>query len=164
MADGTVMIVVTGDPRGKGRPRFARVGNFVRTYTDEKTEVYEGTIKALARSAMKGREPFRYSVRVDVCAHMAIPPSWPSRKREAARAGRIRPTGKPDIDNIFKCLGDACNKVVWEDDSQIVQAAISKRYGDDPRLVIMVEPIADQAADFEPRARGVGLAQIGMAV
>lgn len=148
-----VTIVMTGAPRGKGRPRFARIGAGVRAYTDAETEAYEGAIKAHARVAMAGRAPFRYAVRVDICAHMPIPPSWPFKKREAARAGRIRPTGKPDGDNIAKAIYDALNKVVWDDDAQIVHAVIVKRYSETPKLVIVAEAIEDAAADFDRDAR-----------
>jgi len=36
---------ILGEPKGKGRPRFARVGNGVRTYTPKETENYEAYIK-----------------------------------------------------------------------------------------------------------------------
>jgi Holliday junction resolvase RusA-like endonuclease len=44
--------MVEGTPIGKGRPKFARRGNFVSTYTPTKTRNYEDIIKAAATEAM----------------------------------------------------------------------------------------------------------------
>ena len=33
-----------------------------------------------------------------------------------------------DIDNILKTFFDGCNKIIWDDDSQVVQAYIEKVY------------------------------------
>jgi Holliday junction resolvase RusA-like endonuclease len=35
---------------------------------------------------------------------------------------------------------DACNLIVWIDDSQIVRSTITKRYGDTPGVWISVRP------------------------
>lgn len=163
----SITIVVEIEPRGKGTPRFfAMPGAGIRSYPDEKTRIYEGTLAAYARAAMKDRPPFPYAVRIDICAHMVIPPSWPFKKREAARSGRLRPTVKPDWDNISKAIGDAFNKIIWNDDCQVVHATVSKRYGETPKLVIVVEPIEDAAAEFDPEARRAAqpsLAGLGVA-
>ena len=36
---------IVGEPKGKGRPRFARIGNGVRSYTPKETHNYESFIK-----------------------------------------------------------------------------------------------------------------------
>jgi Holliday junction resolvase RusA-like endonuclease len=46
------MFMVYGEPVGKGRPRFAKRGNFVSTYTPLKTKTYEDEIRMMARAAM----------------------------------------------------------------------------------------------------------------
>ena len=72
---------------------------------------------------------------------MGVPPSWTRKRRDDALAGVIRPTGKPDYDNIGKVV-DALNGIVWVDDSQIVDARIRKLYDERARLVIEVEECA----------------------
>ena len=54
----------------------------------------------------------------------------------------MRPTGKPDASNILKAAEDACNKIVYHDDAQIVQAYAVKRYGAVPGLEIVVRRIS----------------------
>ena len=51
------MFMVYGEPVGKGRPRFAKRGNFVSTYTPQKTKTYEDEIRMMASAAMGSSEP-----------------------------------------------------------------------------------------------------------
>ena len=47
-----VKFSVEGVPVGKGRPKFARRGNFVQAYTPTKTKTYEQQVADAARVAM----------------------------------------------------------------------------------------------------------------
>ena len=78
------------------------------------------------------------ALNVIITEFRAIPKSWSKRKHIAANMGDIRPTTKPDWDNIGKAVCDALNGLVWKDDSQIVHATTEKYYSDDPRVVIGV--------------------------
>ena len=78
--------------------------------------------------------PLAVSVRLD----MDVPASWPASKRVAALTGKIRPTGKPDLDNCVKCILDALSGVLWRDDAQVVELLVSKRYGPEARTIIEV--------------------------
>ena len=50
----------------------------------------------------------------------------------------MRPTGRPDLDNIVKLYADAFNSVVWRDDSQVVRVVSEKRYSDRPGVLVTV--------------------------
>lgn len=132
-----VEISLPGLPRGKGRPRFSARGGFARAYTDEKTASFEGALRMAGSLAMRGREPFVCAIALDMVAVFPIPASWSKTKREQAAYGAIHPTGKPDVDNLLKCM-DGLNEIVWKDDAQIVRATVTKRYGSIPELVIVV--------------------------
>lgn len=54
-------------------------------------------------------------------------------------AGIIRPTIKPDVDNIAKVILDSLNGLAYKDDKQIVFCAISKWYGENPRVEVILE-------------------------
>lgn len=136
-----VTIVLAGQPKGKERPRFGRG----RAYTAPATRAYEEALAWAGRASMGGRPPLTGALRVRVTAFIAIPPSWPKRKQEDARDYLLRPTGKPDCDNILKTL-DALNGIVWTDDAQIVEAWIGKIYDPTPRLVISVTEITREGA------------------
>lgn len=132
-----IQIALAGAPRGKGRPRFARAGSGVRTYTDAATRSYEGDLRAEAAKVMAGRAPLEGPILVSIHAFMPVPASWSKKKRQDALSGVIRPTTKPDIDNIAKLL-DALNEVVFRDDKQITTALVAKSYSARPCLVINV--------------------------
>lgn len=62
------------------------------------------------------------------------------RWRVEALAGRIRPTKKPDLDNILKHLKDVLKGVFWRDDVQVVEylPGTGKYYGDPARWEIEI--------------------------
>ena len=140
--DLAVTIVVPGEPKGKARPRFWNG----RAVTATATRSYENDLRAIARSVMRGRPIFEAAVTVEAWAVMPIPASWSARRKAAAVSGSVVPTGKPDGDNILKCV-DALNGVVWRDDAQIADAHVHKRYGAEPRLVLMIRPLLASPSD-----------------
>lgn len=128
-------ITIPGKPRGKGRPRFSRATG--RTYTDDATAVYENLVKTMWMTVVGERLSGELAVSIE--AHYAIPQSKPKKMQAAMRDGSVRPTTKPDIDNVIKAVLDGLNGVAYADDSQVVALSASKRYSDDPRVVVIVE-------------------------
>lgn len=133
-----IQFVVPGTPVGKGRPKFARRGNFVSTYTPEKTASYENLVKVTAQAAMRGIPPFEGAVAVGIHLFVTPPASWSQKKQREALSGGIYPTSKPDLDNCLKGIMDACNEIVFKDDKQVVDVVVSKRYCTSARAVVQV--------------------------
>ncbi len=131
-----IVITLAGTPTGKGRPRFSRKSG--HAYTPEKTRTYEDNLAYIAQAAMHGRDLFEGPLQVDVRATFCPPRSWSARKRLQAYIGNIKPTTKPDADNLLKVL-DALNEIVWHDDKQIVSATISKCYGEKASYQVIVK-------------------------
>jgi len=129
MNKGAMNFVVPGEPVGKGRPKFARRGNFVTAYTPEKTASYENLVKLHAHAAMVGRPLFDGPVAVEMHLFVTPPASWSKKKQLSAISGDLWPTSKPDIDNVAKGIFDACNNIVWGDDKQVVTLSATKCYG-----------------------------------
>ena len=127
---GDISFVVPGVPVGKGRPKFARRGNFVTAYTPEKTASYENLVKVYAAQAMKGRPPIEGAVLVTIAFYVSPPASWSQKKQTSALNGGIFPTSKPDLDNCIKGIFDACNEIVFRDDKQAVDLVVKKRYAE----------------------------------
>ena len=46
---------------------------------------------------------------------------------------------RPDLDNYLKFVMDACNGVIWKDDSQVVYVTMSKSYSLIPRTQLIIE-------------------------
>ncbi len=49
------------------------------------------------------------------------------------------PRWKPDWDNLAKALTDACEGLIYTNDSRIVDAHIVKCYGDSPGVMVTIE-------------------------
>lgn len=139
-----VTIVIMGPPAGKGRPKFTRKGH---AFTPEHTRAAEKQIAWTAKSEMGSRAPMEGPLMLNFRAIYVIPKSWPKQKQMDALLGRIRPTSKPDIDNVQKLLCDAMNGIVYRDDSQIVHVECDKRYGANPSIVATVKPIIGAVTD-----------------
>ena len=135
-----IEIVVLGVPVAKGRPRFSKATG--HTYTPEKTRNFEAALKYAAEQVMGDRPPLDGPLRVQITVKLPIPASWAKKQQAAARSGALRPTKKPDFDNYAKTV-DALNQVVWLDDGQVVEAAVSKFYSDKPGMWVRVQPLGE---------------------
>jgi hypothetical protein len=123
-----ITFTVDGEARGKGRPRFARRGNFVQTYTDDRTRTYEDHVRESAKRAMGATEPLETPVSLSIYIRVSVPKSY-SKKRTKNCLDQIeRPTKKPDNSNVLKSIEDSCNGVIYKDDSQIVDSHTRKVY------------------------------------
>lgn len=130
----SIAFTVPGEPQGKGRPRVGRM----RMFTPAKTAAYEGLIALAAKQSMGPLPLMLGAVHVEVEAVCSVPRSWSKRKQAEALAGAVRPTGKPDADNVLKAVCDGMNGVVFKDDSQAVSVLLRKRYGPTPGLSVRV--------------------------
>ncbi len=134
--------IVEGDAVGKGRPRVTRNG----THTPERTKVYAQAVRRAAERQMEQTypepKPFDCPMHVDIQVRVAVPVSWSQANRGAALSGQIMPTGKPDKDNVEKAILDACNAVVWKDDSYICAGTFIKVYADTPCVIVTVRELS----------------------
>ena len=129
---------VEGDPKGKGRPRFSRVGNFTKVYTDKQTLSYEAMIATFAKQAMGASDPLKTPVSVFLHVRLPIPQSYSKKRKEACLRGVEYPK-KVDLDNVYKSITDAMQGIVYLNDSQIVEAHITKVYAETAGANIMVQ-------------------------
>ena len=135
-----VMYTVYGEPIGKGRPRFARRGAFTHAYTPEKTKTYEDEIRYMARAAMGASPPLETPVTVAIYIRVEIPKSFSKQKRKDALEGILKPTKKPDIDNVAKCHLDAIQGgIIILDDKQVVNLHVTKVYAEIGAVEVMVK-------------------------
>lgn len=130
----TLHFTITGNPRGKGRPRITTRGGFPRAYTDEKTRAYEEQIAWAAKEA--GAQPSEMPCTVVVTAYMQIPVSWNKKRKQEALESRHVST--PDVDNIAKVTMDGLNGVAWRDDSFVYWLNIKKLYSDNLRMEVTI--------------------------
>ena len=134
------MIVVEGTIRGKQRPRFNTKND--RAFTPGQTINYENWIKQcyIEQSNRLLNGPIRARIEI----YYSVPKSYfkTKRKIEAIKDGIDYPMKKPDADNIAKIVLDSLNKIAYEDDKQIVELTVIKRWTfDNERIEFEVEEI-----------------------
>ena len=134
----SVTFKVEGTPVPKGRPRFARRGKFVSTYSPKTTVDYESKVSEAARQAMGSQEPLEGPVAAYIYITLPIPASYSKKRTQACLSGEERPTKKLDIDNVVKSLGDGMNGIVYLDDGQIVSLHATKVWGTIGMVEVMV--------------------------
>lgn len=133
-----VQFTVLGEPQGKGRPRFSKVGGKVITRTPDATVLYENLIITEYRRQVGRRFEDDAMLDLRIVAYYGIPASASKKRKAAMLAGDIRPTKKPDADNIVKVVADALNEVAYHDDAQVVDCQVRKFYAEQPRIVVTI--------------------------
>lgn len=138
----SVTFKIPGAVKGKQRPRVTMQGGFARAYTPKETANYENLVKVLYMQAAKGKawmdkEPLKMII---VALH-EIPKSTSKKQAALMRADVIRPTKKPDADNIAKIICDGLNGVAYHDDTQIVELNVFKHYSDTPCVMVTIEEV-----------------------
>ena len=132
---------IYGEPKVKGRPKFSKVCGHPKARTPDNTVIYENLVQTEYRQQSGVRFPDEAMLDVRIFAYYTIPKSISKKKRQAMLDKKIRPTKKPDADNVCKVICDSLNNVAYRDDTQIVDCMVRKFYSDTPRVLVTIEDI-----------------------
>ena len=132
-----IVLTIPGNPFGKQRPRVTKQGI---AYTPKETVNYETFVKLLYMQKYNNIK-LKGPLRMVITALYKIPKSASKKDKELMLQNAIRPTKKPDMDNIAKIIADALNGLAYEDDKQIVEMYISKIYAEDEFVEVVVEEV-----------------------
>jgi len=129
-----VILMIKGSPVAQGRPRFARIGQGVRTYDPAKSSAWKKDIAWQAKE--QGARVMEGPLSVEVIFYLPRPKSLPKKVNHHTKRG--------DLDNYLKGLFDSLNGVAFRDDSQIVSLHARKVYAEhrgSPGVWINIEPV-----------------------
>lgn len=136
-----VRFMIPGPPKGKGRPRFSQVAGHAKATTPKDTVLYENLVRTeYQRQCGEARFEDGSMLDLRVVAYYPIPSSKSKKQQRLMEDGVIRPTTKPDSDNILKIVADSLNQIAYKDDAQVVDAQIRKFYSRKPRVVVSIRP------------------------
>lgn len=138
-------------PKGQMRAKHARIGGYTRAYKDPRQAAEEQTLLSHLVRYQPDR-PFDGQLLLGVRAFLPIPASKPKTWKALARTGVIRPTVKPDMDNLLKHVKDCLTmQRFWTDDRIVVGYLpdTGKYYGDQPRWEIAIARLEACAAPTE---------------
>lgn len=135
-----ILLVLSGQPRGKGRPRFGQG----RTWTDKDTQLAEGNIIRKWEDAGEPRLPDKTPLRIELTLYISRPESHYKRDGSLSAEGMRHPrpeNKKPDVDNSLKLVMDALNTRAYKDDVQIVEAVVERHWAEWPASKIKISVI-----------------------
>ncbi|MDE5977460.1 MAG: RusA family crossover junction endodeoxyribonuclease, partial [Turicibacter sp.] len=103
-------------------------------YTPQPTINYENYVKWCYSdyANQHGWALLENALGAEIKVIVPIPKSDSKKIRALKLSGQIRPTMKPDADNIAKSVLDALNGIAYVDDKQIVKLMVDKWYGEEP--------------------------------
>lgn len=155
-----VRFMVLGEPTGKGRPqtkvmysekgfkdkKTGKVKNtLVNNVTPQKTVIYENEVKEAYRLQCENyRFPDGTMLDMRIIAYYSIPKSQTKKNKELMKRQLLRPTKKPDMDNVVKIIADSLNQVAYRDDAQIVDCQCRKFYSYNPRVEVTIKEIRNE--------------------
>lgn len=132
-----VKFTVYGEPKGKGRPRFNTKTGHAMTPKD--TVNYETLVHMEYMSQCQNvRFPDDAMLDMRIKAYYSIPKSKSKKMKALMLDGTVRPTKKPDMDNVVKIIADSLNQIAYRDDTQIVDCQCRKFYSDEPRVEVKI--------------------------
>lgn len=127
------------DPVAQGRPRAGKsfAGKTV-LYDPAKSRDFKQYVRMVAAQHAP-KELIEGPIHLNVDFYRSIPKKYQTKpKLELIEKGVLLPTTKPDVDNYIKGVKDGLNKVIWQDDSQVVSMNIRKFYSMTPRVVVHI--------------------------
>ena len=147
-----ISFTISGEPVAQGRPRFSNRGGFVRTYDPAKSRNAKDHIRFAASEAMSQLEgkPLEGAIHFKAQFGIEMPKSMARKRTPRAREWRVK---KPDLDNLLKTVKDACSKVIYLDDSQIVRITTEKiqcAQGEAPFTRVSFEEISQIGTESNP--------------
>lgn len=133
-------LVIDGEPVPASRPRFSSRGGKKRGYTETKYRIYKNGIKILYWDKFHNKQLFKKGV--PLIAHIRfyrrIQKGLSKAEYKRRANHEVKPTVKPDLDNLEKAVFDGLEKA-WFDDGQIWKHDTEKNYDEHPRTEILIE-------------------------
>lgn len=131
---------IPGKAQAKQRPRMGRSGI---VYTPKETLVYENYVKMCYSDYARQFEwlPYENQVKAEIDVLVAVPKSDSKAKKKAKIEGAIRPTVKPDCDNLAKSILDSLNGLAYQDDKQVVELSIKKYYAENAEVRVRLTEV-----------------------
>ena len=136
----SILIEIMGNPVAQGRPRAGKTftGKTV-LYDPLKSRDFKQYVKLVA-AQYAPKELITGPIKLFVDVYRATPKKYQTApKRALIESGELRPTSRPDVDNYVKGVKDGLSKIIWQDDSQVVELTVRKFYSLSPRVVVCIK-------------------------
>lgn len=132
-------------PKATPRPRSGKNGIFYVKGAKDNKKIFEKFMKNQDIDIITTPTKFYCT------SYFPIPESMSFVEKVCAELGFIRPTSKPDWDNVAKTYCDMCQGFLLYDDSLIVEGTSQKYYSVKPRIEIIISYMTDYDSNFNKR-------------
>ena len=132
-----IKFTIPGEPKAKARHRITKRGF---SYTPKETVEYENWVKQ-CYLLEHGQAMLEGQINAHIKAYFGIPKSYSKKQRRQIEEGKLRPTKKPDTDNIAKAVLDSLNGIAYRDDSAVVSLTVEKLFDDIPRIEVTLSKV-----------------------
>lgn len=129
-------------PKGTPRPRSGKNGVFYVKGASDNKKIFKEFICDNDITLISTPTKFH------CISYLPIPSSMSNVEKILAELGFIRPTSKPDWDNIAKAYCDMIQGLLLYDDSLVVEGSSKKFYSVKPRIEIIIEYMMDYDCKF----------------
>lgn len=141
---------IPGNVQPQQRPKAATRGKVVTIYDPKESKEYKKYVAAVAEKyALDCLITQEIKLTIDVYRPLTQEIIKSHNKLTAAINGTLRPTKKPDIDNLVKGIKDGITNVIWKDDSQVTELIARKWYGESPKAVVTIEWESDNSEQMK---------------
>lgn len=140
-------VIIIGTPQAKQSARFRIIENkktkksFVSSYQKKEVVENEKNIANTVKSQIPlGYVPFDVAIGVEILYVFPFLASFTKKQKEFIEAGgTIYKDTKPDLtDNLNKGLFDACEGILYTNDSRVSKIESMKIYGTQPRIELRI--------------------------
>lgn len=143
-----VRLEVPGQPVPQPRHKVAARGRFAHAYiaAHHPIHAYRQAVQLVATAS--GLKPHGDPVEVVIECIFERPPSHKTKRGGLSSAARPFPP-RCDWDNLGKGVSDALTGIAWDDDDQVVDGRVRKRYaepGEAARTVVTIRRVPDGQA------------------
>ena len=137
--------IIYAVPKGTPRPRYGNNGVFYVKGAKVNKKIFEEFSKLNDITLITTPTKF------NCISYSPIPSSMTNVEKILAELGFIRPTSKPDWDNIAKAYCDMIQGLLLYDDSLIIEGVSKKFYSVKPRIEIYIEYMNDYDSEFNKK-------------
>lgn len=129
-------LIYYGEPKAQARARHSKLGDF---FYDPSQSLKAWLVEQITTQLPKNFKPIEGSIEMSCVFYKSMAKSLPKKTKILMELGLIKCFTKPDMDNFVKLVQDACNKVLYKDDAQIVLLHAEKFYSCKPRVLIKLK-------------------------
>lgn len=140
----TIRFIVDGRVQAKQSFKVGTINGQARKFTPPEMTEYANFVKLCFKLKYRGHSPVIFqdkALAVKITVYIEVPKSRSKKERALCLKGLLKPTVKPDCDNIAKNILDAMSGIVYPDDKQIVALLVQKKYAETSFVEIYVDEI-----------------------